>query len=908
MAAPAQQPRSPAEDKITINALNQSYRNFLEGIYARIPAHYAHPGLNCRYGIELEFLASRNRYVIGNRVNSCMWKQNSVWWGRNFNALHPIHQNLPSGPKQITNGPSFDEYSSFFVEVTQEHGGVSHKGDHRCEQNGNAGLRIENDTSVLLDNNGPGITLWSLKKPMNFMETDLRDAAAPAWGPLARGLRHDICISEYNTPDNTCADFKLRPGNRWNVGGDTEFILNDQNEFVSNVLTNANVMYPHGNNPVGPKLLPLGSLLLDNVFNHMKAHTIVLATQRMGFHLHLSEFPMPAMPAMPAMLAIPAIPAVDENRKSMIVGFIKLFWAFEPLLFSFHPSYRSRSDWCQSLQSIFTFQEIKGLAANNYNRNVIWNDLMGDDNWADTSPISGTSRKVRGGQYMGQRYVGLNIQNCRPGGIGTIEARIGHSSFSSDFVQAYINVLQNLFQLNRALIAYDSTTPGRRLYQSHTWILNFLNDTNAIPSYTRFTPEQYNTMPPHDTNYNLPVAGVNPVHHGFFWGVGDPARCGRILTKQIQVFYALTNSIDPFRILIPWINFYHDGTTNSWNNSKQLITTLNFNDIFASMNAFIERPTMADGIHPANNWNSFKSVLLGSDYFINANNQNDLNNPCKTCSQNPAGQCAPDYNNGYYPYIQGNSRQFLNQSTDEHNIYTETCAGRQLKFKTQTELIKAKTGLNGAHNYRGGYRKKTRKQRQIKLKGGRRNTNNTNNSTRKINMNINSNNNMTKNTQTTTNDPFEYYRANQGAASIILREMKGKLEAAYTDWMGGLTVNSALTTIVNTLLNRNIVSKKQLHTLCDNRYIDFYIFLMDQHYHKSALIKELAKFKIDESKIEEIRAVYTEITTQTQSSTPMPTTINQDISHSIINSARNMNTKKRGNNINQNMGAANIIV
>ena len=57
-----------------LNEICDEYGNYLEEIGHRDAAiHYHHPGLNCRYGVELEFLSSSNRYALGNRVNSCMW-------------------------------------------------------------------------------------------------------------------------------------------------------------------------------------------------------------------------------------------------------------------------------------------------------------------------------------------------------------------------------------------------------------------------------------------------------------------------------------------------------------------------------------------------------------------------------------------------------------------------------------------------------------------------------------------------------------------------------------------------------------------------------------------------------------------------------------------------------------------
>ena len=79
-----------------INEFNKLFENYLlykfEGTAFRPsdnPEHYlfSHPGLNCRYGIELEFISSANKYVIGSRINSCMYESQDKWWRKTLMVL-----------------------------------------------------------------------------------------------------------------------------------------------------------------------------------------------------------------------------------------------------------------------------------------------------------------------------------------------------------------------------------------------------------------------------------------------------------------------------------------------------------------------------------------------------------------------------------------------------------------------------------------------------------------------------------------------------------------------------------------------------------------------------------------------------------------------------------------------------
>lgn len=835
---------------------------------------FSHPGFNNLYGIEIEFMASRPRTVIGNRVNTCMFNQNDEWWRRNFDALAgPIAPALPSGPKSLTNGLSFDEYSSFFLEVSHDHGGTCHRGDAILANKGNAGQRIENDSSVELDNNGPGITLWSLKANNRFKNTDFRDNG-PAWGPNARGLRDTWCRTNYRQIDNTSAQFTLgvdgfnRP-HTWNIPGndETKFRVVNEHEYVSSVLVNTPVVYRE-------RRYPLGSLLVDNLITHMKSHDIVLAVQRCGFHVHLSEVPRLLQPADPHIIGF--------DRRSMIIGFVKLFYVFEPLLYSFHPYYRSESNWCQSIQSIFNFNEI-------YSSNVIqlWNDLVVGTH------IGGANRKIRssaGDIEHGLRYLALNLRNCVDGGIGTIEVRLGHSSFSSSFVQSYINFLQNLFTLNLSLMHVDNAN-GHAVLNSHNNILNIANIKGIIPYYCHQSPAEYNRQPhnlfgPID---NAPGWGANrgsPVK-GFFLSHNNQTVKTNILRKSIELFTRLTGAYDLMNNLIPYINYYHT-TNDDW------LCRTSINPI----------PLLLAGAGAW--WNQFIPVQMGRDYDV-AVGKSDTLDRCNTCSYNRTspqqpGPCGVDFGGGVelgrapgtiIDVIPPAQRNHSDETHYYRYWYRVPRPGlpdlmRSHTNKAQTELIDYKTGQGGIlHPMRGGGRSNKQTRQTIKLRrkrgGGVVNTimstifssgknqknsaQNTRSQTRKKNNTqveeSSASNSLSSNVKVVKLSPEEeyvkYYKVNAGAANIIMTDnTQGPVTLGYADWMGGFTPDKKLSAIANACLDKHIISRELLHTLVYNKYIDMYVYLDETALHKNALNRELATLNIQPETIDAIRQVYKE--------------------------------------------------
>lgn len=800
--------------RANLRALRGIFAGYLE---PRHDHYYHHQKLNCRYGIELEFFSSVNRYVIGNRVNSCMYNQNHRWWRNNFNALVdvPVDRNLLQGARRITdNNNNFDEYSSFFVEASENHGSVSHKGDHRCERRGTAGFRIENDGSVEMDNNS-GVCVWSLNKENRHQGTDLR-AAPPAaggespWGADARGLRAGVSTAIYgNNPTEYCSIHSLNHDWMFNGGQDSDLNLSEENELVSNILHNVHVHYPLknvGGGVYNDRLLPLGGLMIDNMTNHMMAHTTALVTQRSGFHVHLSEYPRIAD---------------EDERKAMIIGFVSLFYVFEPLLYSLHPHYRSDITWCQSLQSIFTREEMI-----NYDEEI-WNDLTGAQNISEIT-VGGDdlnhNRKIRG-----NRYLALNLMNCVPDdhgnpGIGTVEVRLGHVSFDSKYIQAYVHFLQTLFHLNLALIEHGQANGG--MYMHH----NYLLTTKLMPPYCDSSSEEYTRDDPtffgiYDNDNNVDLDTMN----GIFTKYRD-TQAGRrskynLIRGLYQLFYALTKSGDTIRLLVPFTNFYHNRNDN-WLGIRNFSQNIDAEELIGAANDYLG---IAEDVQ-----NRFWPVIIDEDYALGlddaGNPKRNYLHPCKTCTY-LGHACSPDFNDGDYP-VNAGERVDDDDQRDESQVYRETCAGRTFRSKTQSELINPKLIGGG---FAGG-RRKTRKNQNKKLK-------------RKQTYKRKQKGGSTNSKNMATYNP----RINEGADRIVMIKKENKIKMARVDWVGSLYTMELLTEIVNKLLDTKVIDEETLEKLVKHRYIDYYVFSKNN---QKKLNKELEKYNITPDTITKIIHVY----------------------------------------------------
>ena len=737
---------------------------------------FNHPSFNSRYGLELEFCSNVNKYVIANRMNSCMWNQNSEWWGANYNGLERMDTQVAGGAKSLTNNDSYDEWSSFFIEVVEDRHSSTHRGDERCGNRGSAGSKIEYDGSVTINNEKSGLTLWSnstsVERPggggnLHFPHTNLKESVDGGlwnkWTVNWRGLRDVICDANYDTPpDNTSAEFTRKDGYIWHMAEaaatvnqqERKLIMWYKNEYVSPILNNEYILYPlalsynaANQSVVKAGTLPYGSLLIDNIFNHMKSHTNVIAVQDMGFHLHLSEFPR--------------IYCINE-RKMMIIGFVKLFYMFEPMFYACHPAYRASSKYCQSLQSVLSYENVRAA-----DETFIWNYFVNNPHVYDQGnrkgPLPAYERRE-----LGSRYLSINLKNCVEGGIGTIEIRLGHSSFSSKFVQAYINALQSLFHFNLSLHSLNRTNGLTYCHHQNT-ILDLMTTRNVLPSYCYGGNDYYNTRPHAADIYNplLPPTFAGRPIYGFFVSNPDRAQRTSIIRHLVLFFNILTGAKDSLQILTEYINYYH--TSNRTWNSQDSIDRIDFYNLtqlfdvhifpnvprpppdFTTLRnptpppayvndanltgALLVGPPAAGYIWPGHYtggnfisiitaweaagrvarapryWNNFSPVLSGRWYVIHPDKHgvaNPYDHACSTCSSpvDNHNECAGLYNRGDYPEESTNARN----RTNETFLYRKQCPEPDGAIideygKTQTELINYKFKRSPAgRRFTGGAR------------------------------------------------------------------------------------------------------------------------------------------------------------------------------------------------------------
>jgi hypothetical protein len=886
------------------------YRNYLDS-RGFTPNKFRNANILCRYGFEIEFASSIFREGLAYRVNSCIFNQNSELWRKSFKAFAAAGEPMLSDEKSIKKSASFeseaefDEWSVFFLETSRGYHYPSFKGKATCETKGSAGFRIENDPSVQIEIYGPGVTLWS-DSPDKNKGTDLRTSEG-VWAENVKGLQDSVVVeirnpaifleksTEYTlrhaegmgcggcspppvewTPGTANYESQLAVvtphwGQIWNVPGRPytssipERILNvyAQNELVSPVLHDASTDYPSMDPAIVDHKVPLGALAIDNLMNHMLGHKNVILTQRMGFHVHLSNY-----------LVFPA--DNPDLKKIYDIGFVKLFYLFEPLIYSFFPFYRSESTYCQSIQSVFNLNEIKGPWL------PIWEDLV------NNVPISGVNRKERG-----DRYLSLNLTNCKPGGIGTIEVRLGHASFDSEFIQAYIYFLQTLMVLNEALIVKAQTeapiVDGVR--NPHFYINFFLSDL-VIPKYCNNTSEEYNLAP--EPGVPLSIAYRRRPLYGFFTSCGPSRSVYKkdAIENLIGVFYGITHQYDLLKTLIHQINKFHI-TDRCWNESKVFDSSINTFELFAEKNTILDLPRVALGWagRPTDEsymgkFNKFIPILLGKNYEI-APGKKNVSNICTTCSEDLV-TCSPEFNNGVEPVPApaGDDSRLGSKYryADMKHVYKTECDGRDLYSKTQTELISYKTSLLDApqgHDYyhaSGGRRKrKTRKQKKVRrktMKGGRTNNNIDKQSTRaSLLAKILAKQKEVKKLieaelreKIDPNDPrikeagrrYKFnYQLRAGAHRITKTMGKdGKLIANYVDWLGKETESKELSKIFNRLIDTKTINMETLDLLCLNRLVDEYIFKIDHDYHIAKLISECAVLKIPESVVHAIRKVY----------------------------------------------------
>jgi hypothetical protein len=854
-AAKAQANAALQQYKNDMNRISDYYKNYMDTTFGvRGADRYNHPGLNCRYGLEIEFLSSSNRYVLANRVNSCMFNQNfPYFWRRHVDPFTDDYTQIFRTEKMLKNDDSFDQYSTFFLEAQQEYRAPSYRGSAKCENRGFAGFRIEKDGSVENDwEKYRGITIWQSGQKSDLIVT--LPNGQTNYTERFTGLYASHCDIYRTQSLPFLTEYRLKEGQIWNL---VPPLTNDsvnfwsENEMVSPILFNQAVYYPDFQKypeydfqypdqyPVEKmKILPLGALAVDNIVNHMIGHSNAIAMNGCGFHVHISEYPK----------------ITDITlRKKVITGFVKLFWFFEPLLYSFHPYYRAATTFAQSLQSLFTYNEI--IEDNNWER--LWKDLVSNTHY------SGTDRKEKG-----DRYLAVNLQNCKPGKIGTVEVRIGHSTFCSVFIQSWITLLQNIFRLAQGLVMQTQGDPDLEP-DPHYYINSILKkNQNCIPDYVKVSSEIYNLRTADPAKIG-PLNQGRPLH-GFFIHSGNLAEDKKgktgVLGKLIGLLYLFTSSEGIIKSIFPFINYYH-ASTSSWNCAIN-IDPFDLDSILKQINEHFERPTTDDTkVKLTDTWNYFDTVILGYDYFINRGKPN-VDHECTTCSKNAAGACKAEFNNYNIPALNDASRfpqneihqknetvllrDYCPQGPNKTDYEGELARGKH-KGKTQTELINYK--ISPAHRQSGGRRSKTN---QV-------NSSNTNQMPSSKNPMFEAYGNPIQNKTVLDTNP-KYAEPNQpvydlrkGADPIRILNTKNGIRAAYINWMGEDDIDDKLTNIFTALLTQKILSFKELLELIEQKYADPCIFTIDTPEHNAAVEDEVRqRFKMSNQKLDAIKRVYRE--------------------------------------------------
>jgi hypothetical protein len=842
-AAAAAKERKRLEYVTAMKDITEIYKDYMNSNFGirDTRSRYNHPGLNCRYGIEIEFLSSCNRYDLANRVNSCMFNQNYAnFWRKNFDPFIPGAR--LNDAKMLKADDNFDQYSSFFLESQQKYGAHYYRGSATCANRGISGFRIENDVSVKNDyEKYKGITVWTSNK----LKVELQEVieGRSRLKPRFIGLDENHCDISY-IPTKPIIQYRLKDEKKWN----TELALAadsvnffDENELISGVLFNSAIEYPNfidypahdfsASQPAGKlKYLPLGALAIDNVISHMISHEIGIAINACGFHVHLSEFPKIAN---------------ERLRKLVITGFVKLFWFFEPLMYAFHPHFRASSDYAQSLQSIFTFSEI----TEDNNSDKIWNELVLN------RPYSGTNRKIRG-----ERYLAVNLMNCVADGIGTVEVRIGHATFDSLFIQSWIGLLQNLLRLAQALV---NKAISKGEHDNHTYINTILKrNEHLIPAYVKVESAEYNYRAARGTKIDFRLNKGRPIY-GFFIHSGntpeDQENKKNIVSNLLGLLHLLISDINILIPLIPYLNYYH-ASSSSWNCAIHM-TAIDANRLIKGTNIFFNNETDdPDKYFLKDKWNKFVPVIHGRDYLIQRGKL-DFDHACKSCSKDTTTNvCKNDFNNGRLPVAIDVNRFSPpgNESLQKNEQYLPfvACPDRKNYGKTQAELINYK--ISPAHRQSGG-RRATKNEAHVSSLSTVTMTESKKGIPFELFANpIENKLELNPNPQY-AEPPKRIYRIREGAVPIQISQDGNGIRAAYVNWLGEEDASQSLTTIFNTLITKKILSLKELTALVENNYADIYVFTLDTPEHLAALQTEVVeKFKISDTKLRAIQSVYRE--------------------------------------------------
>jgi len=752
-------------------------------------------GLNCIYGVELEYCSmdsngandaiGSNQFVLPNKVNNCILNQNNIAFRKyQFDpfsqtdsiSAQQVQQNL--APRNgIRNDGDFNQWTNFMLESSTDHGSNTHVGIPNVpvgnDRRGTSGAKIEQDGSVDLQHGV--VTIWSDTNSTIYPKKRISYGTA------------SIDIVDFNSIDHA-------------VGINTE--------FVSPPLVNE----PFNISIGAPNYVPYGTILLDNLMKHMKNHQHILFVQDCGLHIHVSK-----NRKLPQNLRGGNLSPLEA------IGFLKLFWLFEPFLISLQPFYRSFHGFCRSIQSIFTFNELITLTDAQLYAVMMNNDAAG--------ALPGSVDRFNGADH---RYCTLNFKNLRAGGIGTVECRLGHSTFDGRAVQLQIHILQMLFQLN---LAFIKDTGDHRYHES---LLYCAQGLNAIPTYCFQTSPQYDVLP----NLYAPITAANvgrPVS-GFFVSCNGIGERSHIVRELAKLFFSCTGDDVGMRTAIDFINLYHSnqnvaeaGAIADMNihpyYRSQSMNEINLDfyiqDYISYSNGLHWQRRIAKGLGGIREYNGpfrpcrFVYYEMFNNYFPDAG-VTDLQHASKVCSVRADGTRSGTYNNGNI-LINTGPRTVQANLMDTAHLYRETDASYQGN-KIQTELLNLKTS-NGA--FTGGKRKSRKNNKKLK---------------------------STKKNKKGGMEPvlkLPTMKLNKGDGFILKGKENVQLFRSMKWQEDELDKN--VTTFVNKLLQQNIITFEELVILNDSRYLEAILYFGKDTEKKSQLLNELKSYiEIDEKKLSDI--------------------------------------------------------
>jgi hypothetical protein len=829
--------------KLFFNAIREVFCTYLSDITASLyPGEYEwNTGLNCRYGIELEFYHINNdqptsRYVLGNKVNNCIFNQNSNdFFKYRFNPDHPtdtiltqqLAYNATTLPNSIGINTNMDEWSNFLTEVMSDYHAPTHiRSPVSIADRGDSGFKIEED---------PHVTFNDIPPPN----------LSPTMGPAPNGYRDDIYyglvmdgrntdkLTIWKSDDNLYLDDVISTAR----SGTAEIKIIDLYEIADLTISCKTEL-------VSPKLIdepflmngkyvPYGVIAMDNIITHMKNHNSILFVQNDGLHIHISKNTKMS-------------DALGGNQISVAeaVGFAKLFWLFEPLFVAGEPRYRSENDIIgyQSFQSLFNLQEILDETDDTIYRVLTTN-----------GGLNGVNRRL-----ADVRYTALNFDNLVPPGIGTIEYRIGHGTFDGKAIQLHTHLLQVLFQFSNSILLHCRTNDidPNDIYTS---LFKNARDIGAIPYYCEYPSQVYDTLPIKnflsdyrlwsftraldDLNENL----GSPIY-GFFRSCYGMDHRSYIIKSLASLFVALTGACDGIDTLLDYINLYHtdigvdiDGFPHY--NIPTDLDPIVISDYRPYIDIWNQKPfdmyhyriTLSIPFVPYEMFATYNPTRLPRS--------TNLVHPSPTCSiSNVTHQPHTTiFNNGINPLERNRIRNTVDDTLNDAHLFKDSAIhGRY--GKTQSELLNHKKNItvSGGKNKRK-YIHKTKRKYIHKTKKNRKGGNQDKIKPKKIDKPV------LLNFKANINKELDPYDMTILSGKVILsRPIKFTSEKK---------IDERLSSTVTNLLTKKIISLKQLELLIRMNYIEPFLYLHEPTL--LSVLKRIPDLNMTEDLFKRIQSEYT---------------------------------------------------